>query len=165
MSYQVRLGKGASRFPVNSPLKSAAACVIGLGILVVLLIGYTQQREFAQVAQKTLGTVIGVTSGSKGYATIEYEALDGQTYRLTASASSLGSTRFKVGQQMAVLYDPAAPRNAELAVSPTPFLPCVNIFLFVMALLLVSSGVYSLVYALLPLRRSDAFDLKNKRGG
>jgi hypothetical protein len=80
---------------------------------------YIRTKNFIGKAQEVKGTVIQMvysedSEGGGGYAPIyQFKTLEGQDIEIQDGLSS-NPPRFKVGQDVKVLYDPENPRNARL---------------------------------------------------
>ena len=90
----------------------------GLFVLIAVFL-YIRTKNFLGKAQEVKGTVIQMvysedSEGGGGYAPIyQFKTLEGQDIEIQDGLSS-NPPRFKVGQEVKVLYDPENPRKARL---------------------------------------------------
>jgi hypothetical protein len=96
-----------------------AVCIlVGLGFLASALRIYLRRKRFLAAAQRAVGTVVDVRVSGVGrnrvsFPVFEFRTPEG-TVRRSESLMGSGFGGFKVGETVAVRYDPSDPARAEV---------------------------------------------------
>lgn len=122
--------------------------IIGLGITILGYFTLKKNRRLSKVGIKTLAKVIDISeqhsTDSEGYSTTSYypvlEFLDDQQQSFSFQGNVGGGKRkYKVGQEIEILYDPADPTKAQMKNFGAQWI--MPIVLMIVGLMLVFGGV------------------------
>lgn len=104
-----------------------AAIVLGMLLFVMAFLGYMNEKDFAETAKYTTGTVIGltqkefsnrtpgsnITTNTLYYYPVVSFAVDKHNYTFT-SGSGNNPPLYNIGQNVNIMYDPQNPLNADI---------------------------------------------------
>jgi hypothetical protein len=84
--------------------------VIGLGLLILTVVIFNNQRQFIETSIISTGEVVDLLEGQ---GVVEFTTPDGETYKFTSKFGS-SNPSYRIGDKVEVLYGPASPNEAEI---------------------------------------------------